>query len=72
MIGITGVFLILVAIENRGIENDRLWKSSFLAALFCEVEVGEKPVGKEQIKSVASSSSMRFEGKSGILRSIAR
>lgn len=49
MIGLTGILLILVAIENRGIENDRLWKSSFLAALFCEVEVHEKPVEKEEM-----------------------
>jgi hypothetical protein len=37
MIGLTGVFLLLVALENRGIKNDQLWKDSFLAALFCEV-----------------------------------
>lgn len=49
MIGLTGILLILVAIENRGIENDRLWKSSFLAALFCEAEVQEKPVEKEEM-----------------------
>jgi hypothetical protein len=39
MFGLTGLFLLLIAIENRGVETDRLWKSSFLAALFCEVEV---------------------------------
>ncbi|KAH6344004.1 hypothetical protein HBI37_088780 [Parastagonospora nodorum] len=72
MIGLTGLFLILVAIENRGIENDRLWKSSFLAALFCEAELHEKPVGKEQMKAVAKSSSMSLEGKNGTLRLIAR
>ncbi|KAH4410239.1 hypothetical protein HBH92_129430 [Parastagonospora nodorum] len=72
IIGLTGLSLILVAIENRGIENDRLWKSSFLAALFCEAELHEKPVGKEQMKAVAKSSSMSLEGKNGTLRLIAR
>ncbi|KAF2852516.1 hypothetical protein T440DRAFT_420379, partial [Plenodomus tracheiphilus IPT5] len=39
MIGLTGIFLLLVVFENRGIEQDRLWKSLFLAALFCDVEI---------------------------------
>ena len=29
MIGLTGIFLLLVVTANRGIESDRLWKSSF-------------------------------------------
>jgi hypothetical protein len=71
MIGLTGVFLLLVAMENRGIKNDRLWKSSFLAALFCEVEVHETPVGKQEMKAIAKSSSASLEGKSGRLRLVA-
>jgi hypothetical protein len=71
MIGLTGVFLMLVAFENRSVENDRLWKSSFLAALFCEVEVNENPVGKEEMRAIAKSTSVSIEGKSGILRLIA-
>ncbi|KAJ8116651.1 hypothetical protein OPT61_g1971 [Boeremia exigua] len=73
MIGLTGLFLALVAFENRGIESDRLWKSSFLAALFCEVEIDphERPVGKADMKSVAKSTSVSLEGKSGALRLIA-
>jgi hypothetical protein len=71
MIGLTGVFLLLVAMENRGIEKDRLWKSSFLAALFCEVEVYETPVGKHEMKAIAKSSSASLEGKSGRLRLVA-
>jgi hypothetical protein len=63
IIGLIGVFLLLVALENRGIENDRMWKSSFLAALFCEVEVHETPVGKQEMKAVAKSSSASLEGK---------
>lgn len=72
MIALSGVFLILVAFENRGIETDRLWKSSFLAAIFCEVEVHEKPVGKGEMKAVAKSTSVSLEGKSETLRLVAR
>jgi hypothetical protein len=68
MIGLTGVFLLWVAFENRGIETDRLWKSSFLAALFCEVELHEKPVGKEEMKGIAKSTSVSLEDKSATLR----
>lgn len=72
MIGLTGVFLMLVAFENRGVESDRLWKSSFLAALFCEVETHkEPPVGKEDMISVAKSTSVSLEGKSRALRLVA-
>jgi hypothetical protein len=71
MIGLTGVFLMLVALENNGIESDRLWKSSFLAALFCEVEAGEKPVGKKEMRAMAKSTSASVEGQSGMLRLIA-
>jgi hypothetical protein len=68
MIGLIGVFLMLVVFENRGIEKDRLWKSSFLAALFCEVEVHEKAVGNEEMKAIAKSTSVSLGGKSGTLR----
>jgi hypothetical protein len=68
MIGLTGVFLLWVAFENRGIETDRLWKSSFLAALFCEVELHEKPVGKEEMKEMAKSTSVSLEDKRATLR----
>ncbi|KAI8941649.1 hypothetical protein NX059_002862 [Plenodomus lindquistii] len=68
MIGLTGLFLLLVAFENRGVQTDRLWKSSFLAALFCEVEVQEKPVGKEEMKAMAKSTSVSLEDKRATLR----
>ncbi|KAF2999342.1 hypothetical protein E8E13_005620 [Curvularia kusanoi] len=68
MIGLTGLFLLWIAFENRGIEKDRLWKSSFLAALFCEVDMDEKPVGKKEMGSVAKSTSVSLEGNSGGLR----
>jgi hypothetical protein len=68
MIGLTGLFLLLVALENRGVETNRLWKSSFLAALFCEVEVHEKPVGKEEMKAIVNTTSVSLEDKDGTLR----
>jgi hypothetical protein len=71
LIGLTGVFLVLVAIDNRGIETDRLWKSSFLAALLCEVELHEKVVRKEEMKAIAKSTSVSLRGTSGKLRLVA-
>lgn len=70
MIGLTGIFLVLVAIANRGVESDRLWKSSLFAALFCEVEVDgrEKLVGLEDMKATAKSTSVSLEESSGTLR----
>jgi hypothetical protein len=53
MIALTGMFLVLVAVENCSIGTDRLWKSSFLAALFCEVEVNKTLAGKVEMKSIA-------------------
>jgi hypothetical protein len=69
MIGLTGLFLLLVVVANRGVESDRLWKSSFLAVLFCEVELpGNRPVGKEDMAATAKSTSVCLEGKGGTLR----
>jgi hypothetical protein len=71
MIALTGELLVLVAFENRDIEDDQLWKSSFLAALFCDVEVHDTPVGNEEMSAVAKSTSVSLEGKSGRLRLVA-
>jgi hypothetical protein len=69
MIGLTGLFLLLVVVANRGVESDRLWKSSFLAVLFCDVELpGNRPVGKEDMAATAKSTSVCLEGKGGTLR----
>ncbi|RYN95147.1 hypothetical protein AA0120_g3987 [Alternaria tenuissima] len=68
MIALTGVFLLLVTIENRSIETDRLWKSSFLAALFCEVELDRTPAGKVEMKSIARSTSVCLQKESSTLR----
>ena len=70
-LGLTGLFLIWILFENRGIEKDRLWKSSFLAALFCEVEMHQRPVGKKEMSSMAKSTSVSLEGNSGRLRLVA-
>lgn len=73
MIGFTGIFLALVTLQNRRVEENRLWKSSFLAALFCEVSLDARPVGKEEMKTVAKSSSVCLENKeSDMLRLVAR
>ena len=37
-IALTGAFLILIMMENRNVASDRLWKSSVLATLFCEID----------------------------------
>ncbi|KAG9198094.1 hypothetical protein G6514_000528 [Epicoccum nigrum] len=70
-LGLTGLFLVWILFENRGIEKDRLWKSSFLAALFCEVEMHQRPVGKKEMSSMAKSTSVSLEGNSGRLRLVA-
>ncbi len=72
MVALTGVFLILVVIKNHSFETDQTWKSSFLAALFCKVEVHDKPVGKEEMFATARSTSMSVEGESGPLWLIAQ
>ena len=64
------MFLLLVAIENCSIETDRLWKSSFLAALFCEVELDRTPAGKVEMKSIARSTSVCIQKESSTLRPV--
>lgn len=75
-IGLTGIFLVLVMIENRGAERERLWKSSVLATLFCEVDRGiEKSANiasKRAMYDMAKSSSVRLEGEGGTLRLVAK
>lgn len=61
-------FLILVVTGSRGVEPDRLWKSSFLAALFCEVEVNRQPAGKEGMKEMAKSTNVSLAATSKGLR----
>ncbi|KAF2438448.1 hypothetical protein P171DRAFT_491117 [Karstenula rhodostoma CBS 690.94] len=73
MIGTTGIFLLLVIIDNWGNDTERLWKSSILAMLFCEVDVQqERPFGKEQIAKLARSMSVSPGDKEEALKLTAR
>lgn len=64
MLGLAGAFLLLVVIETRDVKSDRLWKSSVLAALFCDVEVRQdRPIGKERMLEIARSTSVSLEEK---------
>ncbi|CAN9303866.1 unnamed protein product [Alternaria alternata] len=73
MIALTGLFLLLVIIDNWKVESDRLWKSSVLATLFCEVDVErDRPKGKEEMSEIAKSTGVSLEGKSGRLRMVVR
>jgi hypothetical protein len=72
MIGLSAIFLVLVAIESRGIESERLWKSSVLATLFCEIDgpvtAMMKPVGKESMGTIAKSTSVSLDPSRQTLR----
>jgi hypothetical protein len=76
MIGLTGAFLMLVIIDNCDVERERLWKSSVLATLFCEVDqgMGENAhlVSKRAMHDIAKSTSVSLEAKKGTLRLLAR
>ena len=75
-IGLTGLFLLLVAIDNRGTESERLWKSSILATLFCEVEHedGEspRPDNKQAMKEAARSKNVSLNDRAGYLKLVSR
>lgn len=76
MIGLTGIFLVLVTIDNRGVERERLWKSSALATLFCEVDHGVEGnahlASKRAMYDFAKSTSASLDGKGDTLRLVAR
>jgi hypothetical protein len=76
LIGCSAIFLVLVHIESRGTERERLWKSSIFAILFCEVdeEVTSKaqPVRKKVLDEVAISTSVSLGRENGGLRLVAR
>jgi hypothetical protein len=73
MIALTGLFLLLVIIDNWGVESDKLWKSSMLATLFCEVDIQrDRPEGKKEMKEMATTTGVSLEGKSGRLRLVTR
>ncbi|KAH6873136.1 hypothetical protein BKA58DRAFT_161492 [Alternaria rosae] len=76
MIALSAIFLLLVHIESRGVESGRLWKSSILATLFCEMDdvVTEeaKPVERRRLEEVAASSSVSLGKDNNSLRLVAR
>jgi hypothetical protein len=76
MIGLPAIFLVLVHIESRKTETDRLWKSSILALLFCELDskvVNEAhPICKSALKEIAKSTSVSLGMEREVLRLTAR
>jgi hypothetical protein len=76
MIALSAIFLLLVHLESRGVESERLWKSSTLAMLFCEMDdvVTEeaRPVGRRRLEEVAASSSVSLGKDNGSLRLVSR
>jgi hypothetical protein len=76
MIALSAVFLLLVHLESRSVESERLWKSSILAMLFCEMDnvVTEeaRPVGRRRFEDVAASSSVSLCKDDGSFRLVAR
>ena len=76
MIGRTGVFMILVVIDNHAMDRERLWKSSVLATLFCEVDHGVEGnahlASRRAMYDVAKSTSVCLERADGTLRLLAR
>lgn len=65
MIGLSCVFLILVHLESRHTESERLWKSSVLAMLFCEADsdlaTSVQPLHKRTLAGVAKSTSVQLD-----------
>jgi hypothetical protein len=76
MIGMAGIFLVLVHIESRGTETERLWKSSVLALLFCEMDsvvVGKAhPIHKSTLNEVAKSTRVSFGKGREVLKLVVR
>lgn len=76
MIGLTGVFLVFVIIDNCDVERERLWKSSVLATIFCELDQGmvrnAHLTSKRAMHDIAWSTSVSLETKKGTLKLLAR
>jgi hypothetical protein len=76
MIILSVIFLVLVSYESRGVERERLWKSSVLDALFCEVDDpiarDVQPFGKEAMGSIAKSTSVCLDPSGQTLKLVAR
>jgi hypothetical protein len=76
MIGLCAVFLILVHIESRDVESQRLWKSSTLAMLFCELDEAvvsaTKPLQIDTIRDTAKSTGVSLGREAGSLKMIVK
>ncbi|KAE8871197.1 hypothetical protein PTNB73_02656 [Pyrenophora teres f. teres] len=71
MIVLSAAFLVLVAVESRGVESERLWKSSILAMLFCEIDEGVlsevRDGGMRSVEEVAAREKVMLrEGREGL------
>jgi hypothetical protein len=76
MIGLAATFLVLVHLENRVVQRDRLWKSSILATLYCDIDhtatSESRPVSRQDMERVAKSTSVSFDRTSGTLRLVSK
>jgi hypothetical protein len=65
MIGLCAVFLVLVHIESRDVDSQRLWKSSTLAMLFCELDeevvAAARPLQRDVMGDAAKTTGMQLE-----------
>jgi hypothetical protein len=72
LIGLSVMFLVLVSIESRHVKSDRLWKSSVLATLFCNVERVDmhamEPTGNGAMSDIAHSTSVSLDASRQTLR----
>lgn len=76
IIALSAVFLVLVQIESRGVGSERLWKSSVLATLSCEVDDAitqqAQPAQKRDMRDLASSTSVSLDLDTKTPRLVAR
>lgn len=74
-IGLSAIFLLLIHIESRDDGSERLWKSSALAMLFCEMDDAvinsTKPLRKKAMKDIAGSTSIYLNRDATMLRLVA-
>jgi hypothetical protein len=65
MIGLCAVFLVLVHIESRDVDSQRLWKSSTLAMLFCELDeevvAAARPLQRDTMGDAAKTTGVQLE-----------
>lgn len=76
MIGLCVAFLVLVHVESRDVDIQRLWKSSTLAMLFCEMDETVvsrvDPLQKDNMRDAARSTSVSLSREPGTLKLVAK